>query len=133
MKRKLLLCLSFLAGFLTLAVSKPVAVAEETYKIGTDITFSPFEFQNDQNEYVGIDIDLLKAIAKDQNFQIELKPLGFDSSIQGVQSNQLDAMIAGMSITDERKKSFDFSDPYYDSGIQMAVKKAMKKLKIITI
>ena len=74
---------------------------------------------------------MLKAIAKDQNFQIELKPLGFDSSIQGVQSNQLDAMIAGMSITDERKKSFDFSDPYYDSGIQMAVKKGNEK--IITI
>lgn len=129
MKRKLLLCLSFLAGFLTLAVSKPAAAAEETYKIGTDITFAPFEFQNDQNEYVGIDIDLLKAIAKDQNFQIELKPLGFDSSIQGVQSNQLDAMIAGMSITDERKKSFDFSDPYYDSGIQMAVKKGNEKIK----
>lgn len=129
MKRKLILCLSFLAGFLTLAVTKPAAAAEQTYKIGTDITFAPFEFQNEQNEYVGIDIDLLKAIAKDQNFKIELKPLGFDSSIQGVQSNQLDAMIAGMSITDERKKSFDFSDPYYDSGIQMAVAKGNSKIK----
>lgn len=129
MKRKLILCLSFLAGFLTLAVTKPAAAAEQTYKIGTDITFAPFEFQNEQNEYVGIDIDLLKAIVKDQNFKIELKPLGFDSSIQGVQSNQLDAMIAGMSITDERKKSFDFSDPYYDSGIQMAVAKGNSKIK----
>lgn len=129
MKRKLILCLSFLAGFLTLAVTKPAAAAEQTYKIGTDITFAPFEFQNEQNEYVGIDIDLLKAIAKDQNFKIELKPLGFDSSIQGVQSNQLDAMIAGMSITDERKKSFDFSDPYYDSGIQMAIAKGNSKIK----
>lgn len=129
MKRKLILCLSFLAGFLTLAVNKPAAAAEETYKIGTDITFAPFEFQNEQNEYVGIDIDLLKAIAKDQDFKIELKPLGFDSSIQGVQSNQLDGMIAGMSITDERKKSFDFSDPYYDSGIQMAVAKGDTKIK----
>ncbi|OJG40081.1 amino acid ABC transporter amino acid-binding/permease [Enterococcus dispar] len=118
-----------MAGFLTLAVTKPAAAAEQTYKIGTDITFAPFEFQNEQNEYVGIDIDLLKAIAKDQNFKIELKPLGFDSSIQGVQSNQLDAMIAGMSITDERKKSFDFSDPYYDSGIQMAVAKGNSKIK----
>jgi polar amino acid transport system substrate-binding protein len=102
--------------------SATTLAAEKTYKIGTDVTFAPFEFQNEKNEYVGIDIDLLNAIADDQDFDVDLRPLGFDSSVQGVQSNQLDAMIAGMSITDERKKSFDFSDPYFDSGIQMAVK-----------
>jgi len=104
------------------AFSAKSANAEETtYKIGTDLTFAPFEFQNENNEYVGIDIDLLHAIAEDQGFAVDLRPLGFDSSIQGVQSNQLDGMIAGMSITDERKQTFDFSDPYFDSGIQMAV------------
>jgi len=102
--------------------SATTLAAEKTYKIGTDVTFAPFEFQNEKNEYVGIDIDLLNAIADDQDFDVDLRPLGFDSSVQGVQSNQLDAMIAGMSITEERKKSFDFSDPYFDSGIQMAVK-----------
>ncbi|MFV0558182.1 MAG: amino acid ABC transporter substrate-binding protein/permease [Enterococcus sp.] len=112
-----LLCSFFLLGTVT-----KVDAAEKTYQIGTDLTFAPFEFQDENNEYVGIDIDLLNAIAKDQGFDVELRPLGFDSSIQGVQSNQLDGMIAGMSITDERKKSFDFSDPYFDSGIQMAVK-----------
>ena len=101
---------------------KSVSADEKTYQIGTDVTFAPFEFQNDDKEYVGIDIDLLKAIAKDQGFDVNIRALGFDSSIQGVQSGQLDGMIAGMSITDERKKSFDFSDPYFDSGIQMAVK-----------
>ncbi|WP_279291488.1 transporter substrate-binding domain-containing protein, partial [Enterococcus cecorum] len=99
-----------------------VAADETTYEIGTDITFAPFEFQNEDKEYVGIDIDLLKAIAKDQGFQVNLRPLGFDTSIQAVQSGQVAGMIAGMSITDERKQSFDFSDPYFESGIQMAVK-----------
>ena len=116
-----------------------VAADETTYEIGTDITFAPFEFQNEDKEYVGIDIDLLKAIAKDQGFQVNLRPLGFDTSIQAVQSGQVAGMIAGMSITDERKQSFDFSDPYFESGIQMAVKaddnsiKSYKDLKGKTV
>ncbi|GMA47255.1 amino acid ABC transporter substrate-binding protein/permease [Tetragenococcus muriaticus] len=109
--------------------SKTSSAEEKTYQIGTDVTFAPFEFQNDNDEYEGIDIDILNAIADDQGFNVELRPLGFDSSIQGVQSNQLDGMIAGMTITDERKQSFDFSEPYYDSGIQMAVSKDNDEIK----
>ncbi|MFC0275907.1 amino acid ABC transporter substrate-binding protein/permease [Enterococcus devriesei] len=111
-----------MASLFTIGFASKTHAAEKTYKIGTDLTFAPFEFQNSDGEYVGIDVDLLNQIAKDQNFKVDLRPLGFDSSIQGVQSDQLDGMIAGMSITDERKKTFDFSDPYFDSGIQMAVK-----------
>jgi len=120
--------LAFLMAFFFFT-SKTAAAEEKTYEIGTDVTFAPFEFQNDENKYEGIDIDLLNAIAKDQGFKVKLRPLGFDSSVQGVQSNQLDGMIAGMSITDERKKSFDFSDPYFDSGIQMAVAKGNDEIK----
>lgn len=123
MKRKTFILSFFSLLFTVFFFSSKITFAEEvTYKIGTDTTFAPFEFRDENNEYVGIDIDLLQAIADDQGFKVDLRPLGFDSSIQGVQSNQLDAMIAGMSITEERKKSFDFSDPYFDSGIQMAVK-----------
>ena len=123
--KKSLKLLSIFSILLTglLFTTKNVAAEETTYQIGTDVTFAPFEFQNTDNEYVGIDIDLLKAIADDQGFKVNFQPLGFNSSIQGVISNQLDGMIAGMSITEERKKTFDFSDPYFDSGIQMAVKK----------
>ena len=121
--KRLLTRVVILLGFLTFLWSSPQVFAAETYQIGTDLTFPPFEFQNEDNEYVGIDIDILHAIAKDQGFEVELRPLGFDSSIQGVQSGQLDGMIAGMSITEERKANFDFSDPYFDSGIQMAVAK----------
>lgn len=122
-KRLFFLTLFSIMTTLFLVSTKTVSAEEKTYQIGTDVTFAPFEFQNDVKEYVGIDIDLLDTIAKEQGFKVNIRPLGFDSSIQGVQSGQLDGMIAGMSITDERKKSFDFSDPYFDSGIQMAVKK----------
>lgn len=98
-----------------------VKAAEKTYQIATDITFAPFEFQDTSGEFVGIDMDLVAAIAKDQGFKYEIKPLGFNAAVQALESKQVDAVIAGMSITDERKIKFNFSDPYFDSGIIMAV------------
>lgn len=95
----------------------------KTYIIATDTTFAPFEFTNSDSKFVGIDVDLLDAIAKDQGFKYKLQSLGFDASLAAVQSNQADGMIAGMSITDDRKKVFDFSDAYYDADVTMAVAK----------
>lgn len=93
----------------------------KTFIVATDTTFKPFEFENEKGEQVGIDIDLLDAIAKDQGFSYDLKVVGFDAALGEVTSGQSDAMIAGMSITDERKEVFDFSDPYFDSGVVMAI------------
>lgn len=93
----------------------------KTYIIATDTTFAPFEFQNDAGEYVGIDIELLAAIAEDQGFAYELQPLGFNAAVQALESGQADGVIAGMSITDERKEKFDFSEPYFDSGVVMGI------------
>ena len=95
---------------------------DKTYTIATDTTFAPFEFADESNTYVGIDIELLDAIAKDQGFKYNLDPVGFDMALQSVQSGQADGVIAGMSITDDRKKVFDFSEPYYDATVCAAVK-----------
>lgn len=95
-------------------------VAGETFTIATDTTWAPFEFERD-GELRGIDIDLIRAVAEDQGFEVEIDVLGFDGALAAVQSGQADAVMAGMSITAEREKSFDFSNPYFDSGIQMAV------------
>ncbi|EOM77583.1 glutamine transport system permease protein [Rhodococcus rhodnii LMG 5362] len=92
-----------------------------TYTVATDITFAPFEFQDSSGNFVGIDIDLLNEIARDQGFSVDIQPVGFDAALQAVQANQADAVIAGMSITDARRQVFDFSDPYFQSGVQMAV------------
>jgi len=105
----------------------PAAVAAdapEKYVIGTDTTFAPFEFTDSDGDLVGIDMDLLRAIAEDQGFEVEIRQLGFDAAVQALQSNQVDAVMAGMSITDERKATFDFSDPYFTSGIQLGVLEA---------
>ena len=101
-------------------VQPQTAVTGETYVIGTDTTFAPFEYRKD-GELTGIDMDLIRDIAANQGFTVEIKSLGFDAALQALQSNQVDGVIAGMSITDERKLVFDFSDPYFDSGVQMAV------------
>lgn len=109
-------------GLVSAAFTAPQAHAEgETYVIATDTTFAPFEFQDESGKLVGIDMDLIRAIAEDQKFNVDIKQLGFDAALQAVQANQAAGVIAGMSITDERKKVFDFSDPYFESGIQMAV------------
>lgn len=97
------------------------APTEKVYKIATDTTFAPFEFENDNGDMVGIDLDLLKAIAEDQGFQYELQVVGFTAATTALEAGECDGMIAGMSITDERSEKYDFSDPYYDSGVGMAV------------
>lgn len=105
---------------------KTVASAQKTYTIGTDVTFAPFEFANQDNKYVGIDLDLIKAIAKEEGFKVEIKPLGFNAAVQALEAKQIDGVIAGMSITPERKQKFLMSDPYYKSGVVMAVAKKSK-------
>lgn len=99
------------------------SASDKTYIIATDTTFAPFEFTNDKNEFVGIDVDILVAIAKDQGFKYDLQPLGFDAAVAALESGQADGTIAGMSITEERQKKYDFSEAYYDSYVCMAVKK----------
>ena len=104
-------------------------VKGKTFAIATDTTFAPFEFRDGNGDLVGIDMDLLRAIAQDQGFTVDIKSLGFDAALQALQSNQVAGVIAGMSITDDRKKIFDFSDPYFDSGVQMAVAKNNEDIK----
>lgn len=101
---------------------------EKVYIIATDTTFAPFEFQ-ENGEYVGIDIELLAAIAEDQGFKYELKPLGFNAAVAALESNQADGVIAGMSITDTRKEKYNFSEAYYDSGVVMAIKADNDEIK----
>ena len=114
---------AFIAAGALLGGASAAAAADdsETYVIGTDTTFAPFEFTSPEGDLVGIDMDLLRAIAEDQGFEVEIRQLGFDAALQALQSNQVDAVMAGMSITDERQQIFDFSDPYFTSGIQLGV------------
>jgi glutamine transport system substrate-binding protein len=100
------------------------------YKVGIDTTYPPFEFE-ENGEYQGIDIEIINAIAESQGFKIDFKPMDFGGIIPAMQAGQLDVAIAGMSITDERKKVVDFSEPYFDAGITLVVGKDNNDIKSI--
>ncbi len=94
------------------------------FVIATDKGFSPFEFQDAKGNIVGIDMEILAAVAEDQGFTYDLQYVGWDAAIAACQAGQADGMIAGASITDERKESgWIFSDGYYDATQGMAVAK----------
>lgn len=96
--------------------------SDKTWVIATDTVFKPFEYTDENGAFVGIDVDIVAAIAEDQGFKYELKSLGWDASIAACQAGQADGMIAGASITDERKASgWTFSDGYYDSTQTLTV------------
>ena len=107
---------------LTGSVTAKAIPVKSSYTIVSDSSFAPFEYQDESGKYVGIDMELIKAIAEQQGFTITIRNPGFDAALNAVQAGQADAVIAGMSITDARKKIFDFSDAYYSSNILLAVK-----------
>ena len=92
------------------------------YVIATDTVFKPFEYTDMNGNFVGIDVDILAAIAADQGFTYDLNSLGWDAAIAACQAGQANGMIAGASITDARKESgWIFSDGYYNATQSMAV------------
>ena len=101
-------------------IGDPSAVKGKTYAVGTDTTFAPFEYR-ENGKMTGIDMELIRAIAQEEGFEVTIQSLGFNAALQALSSNQVDVVIAGMSITDERKATYDFSNPYFQSGIQMAI------------
>ena len=94
------------------------------YIVATDKGFSPFEFQDAAGNIVGIDMDILAAVAEDQGFTYDLQYIGWDAAIAACQAGQADGMIAGASITEERKgNGWIFSEGYYDATQGLAVAK----------
>ncbi len=92
------------------------AAGDKVWIVATDTVFRPFEFTNENNEFVGIDVDLLAAIAEDQGFQYELQSLGWDAAVAAVQVGQADGIIAGATIKQERIDSgWIFSEGYYNA------------------
>lgn len=111
-----ILCAAMTIGALTACSSSAAADGGKTWIIATDTVFKPFEYTDAQGNFVGIDVDILAAVAEDQGFKYDLQSLGWDSGVAAVQSGQADALIAGATIKQERIDSgWIFSDGYYDA------------------
>ena len=119
-----------LAG-LVLAGLSATAMAQDkqTIVVGTEATFPPFESINDAKQFVGYDIDLVNAIGEKINAKIVLKDMPFDSLIGALQAGQINMIASGFSITDGRKGQVEYSDPYMNAGIAMAVRQGDTSIK----
>ncbi|WP_244834881.1 transporter substrate-binding domain-containing protein [Clostridium sp. BJN0001] len=95
---------------------------EKTLKVGTDATFQPFEYM-ENNEYKGFDIELVTELSKEMGYEnVEFVNTDFKGLIPGLIANKFDLISSAMYITDERKESINFSDPYYPGGLSIMVK-----------
>ena len=109
------MALALLAA-MTLSMTACGSAKGKKYVIATDTVFRPFEFTNENGEFVGIDVDILAAIAEDQGFEYELQSLGRDAAVAAVQAGQADGLIAGATIKQERIDSgWIFSQGYYNA------------------
>lgn len=111
---------------------------------GTNAEFPPFEFVSGSgiiDQYDGIDVAIAKQIGTDIGKEATINNMEFDSLLIALQNGQVDAVIAGMTVTDERKEAYDFSTPYYTATQVMIVKEDsdiktaedMKDKKIVVI
>jgi polar amino acid transport system substrate-binding protein len=97
--------------------------SSKTYVIGTDATYAPMEFM-DKDKIKGFDIDFLKAVMKEAGLKYEVKNISWDALFTSVkQATEVDGAISSVTINDERKKTYDFSAPYFESTNLIMVKK----------
>jgi polar amino acid transport system substrate-binding protein len=97
--------------------------------VGTASGYYPFEMVDKKNELVGFDVDIAKAIAKELGVQVEFQNYAFAGLIPALQAAKIDMVLAGMTATEKRKETVDFSDPYFISGLGMLVSKSVPNIK----
>jgi len=99
------------------------SISAETLKVVTDPSFVPFEMMDQETgEMMGFDMEIIAEVAERAGFDYDLQTMDFNGIIPALQTGNVDIAIAGITITDEREQSVDFSDPYYDSGLRILVR-----------
>ena len=97
-----------------------VSAMAESLKMCTNVAFPPYEFYGEDGEPTGIDVEIAKAIAAKLGYDLEVVDIEFAQCIPGVQSGKYDFSAAGMTVTEERKQSVQFTDTYA-TGIQAVI------------
>ena len=113
----LLMCVAMLACFAGCG-----AKTDNTLTMGTNAAFPPYEFVDDNGKIVGIDAEIAAAIAEKLDMELEIKDMDFDSLITACAGGSVDVVLAGLTVTDERKESVNFSDTYA-TGVQVIIVK----------
>ena len=122
-----------LAALMALScVSALAGQADKTLNVATNPEFPPFEYV-EGDESVGLDMDIAAEIAKDLGWTLNIVPMSFDSTINEVYSGKCDVAITGLTITDERRLSVDFSTAYYNARQACIVRKNGKVVDADTL
>jgi polar amino acid transport system substrate-binding protein len=111
------------------AAPAPAPAPAKVYVVGTDAAYAPFESQNEKGEIVGFDIDVVKAIAAKAGIQVKFVNTPWEGIFNTLQQGDRDMIVSAVTITDERKQTMDFSDPYFDAAQLIAVKETSKVTK----
>jgi polar amino acid transport system substrate-binding protein len=118
-------------ALVALALVLGCAPASKKIIVATDATWPPMEYVNDAKEIVGFDVDLIKAVAAKAGFEVEIKNQAWDGIFAGLAAKKYDAVISSVTITDERKATMDFSDPYINAGQVLIVKSALQGVETL--
>lgn len=94
------------------AIETPKTIKEGVLQAGSDTSFPPMEFSDEKGGYIGFDIDLCTALAKKMGLQIETVSTAWDGIIPALMGDRFDIIMSAMSITEERLKQINFTDPY---------------------
>ena len=111
------------------AATAPAPAPAKVYVVGTDAAYAPFESQNEKGEIVGFDIDVVQAIAAKAGIQVKFVNTPWEGIFNTLQQGDRDMIVSAVTITDERKQTMDFSDPYFDAAQLIAVKDTSKVTK----
>jgi len=111
------------------ASAASAAPAPKVYIVGTDAAYAPFESQNEKGEIVGFDVDVLKAVAAKAGFEVKFVNTPWEGIFNALGQGDRDMVVSAVTITDERKQTMDFSDPYFDAQQLIAVKDGSKVTK----
>ncbi|WP_075182061.1 cystine ABC transporter substrate-binding protein [Pantoea sp. 1.19] len=97
--------------------------ARGTLLVGLEGTYPPFSFQDERGRLTGFEVDFANALAQHMGVKASLKPTKWDGMLASLDSKRIDVVINQVTISDARKKKYDFSTPYTVSGIQALVRK----------
>ncbi|MCF7521387.1 basic amino acid ABC transporter substrate-binding protein [Neisseria sp. ZJ106] len=119
----------------------PAAASDKVYQVAMNAEFAPFESLDSAGNVEGFDVDLMNAMAKAGNFKVAFKHQPWDTLFPALNNGDIDIVMSGVTITDDRKQSMAFSDPYFEitqvvlvpQGKKIASSEELKNLKKVGV
>lgn len=119
--------ITMIATMLTLTTISSAYAEKMVFRIGTETSSGPFVFlEKNTLEFTGFDIDLINAVAKASDFEVQFIPMSFDELIAEVQTGSIDLAISCITITEDRQKRVSFSKPYIQGGLGIMIHRSMR-------